>query len=149
VGSWTHTGPRLRQSLDRVTRYYRLDPNGYWGLRGHRLPVRRPDAPLAGDRILVVGDAAGLLAPRTYEGMYAAVWSGQIAAAHLAAFLTGQLPDLRSYEAQVRRELVPELDLAGRLADLFALIPTAYMGLAQHSATYWRLIGRLARGADL
>ncbi len=74
------------------------------------------------------------------------IWSRQIAAALLAAFLDGQMPDLRRYERQVRRELVPELGLAGRLADLFALIPTAYMGLAQHSAVCWRLIGRLARG---
>lgn len=41
---------------------------------------------------------------------------------------------------------MPEFGLAGRLADLFALLPTAYMGLAQHSAICGRLIGRLARG---
>lgn len=63
MGGWTHTGPRLRESLDRVTRYYGLDPDGYWGLRGHRLPVRRPDAPLAGDRVPVVGGDAKLLEP--------------------------------------------------------------------------------------
>ena len=56
-------------------------------LRGHHLPVRRPGAPLYDANILLVGDAAGLLNPFTGEGIYAAVWSGQAAAGHLAGYL--------------------------------------------------------------
>ncbi len=146
VWGWPHVGPRLRASLGRVTRLYGFDPSALEGVRGYRLPVRRPGSPLAEGNLLLVGDAAGLLDPFTGEGIHGAVWSGRAAAGHLAAYLGGETPDLQGYARQVRRELAPDLHTAGRLADLFQMIPTVYMLFAGRTSRGWRLICRLARG---
>lgn len=148
VGAWgaTHVGPRLRGALDRVARYYGFDPAGLRGLRGHHLPVRQPGAPLVDGQMLLVGDAAGLLDPFTGEGIYGAIWSGRIAAAHLAAYLGNHAPDLRGYARQVGCEFLPELRAASQLADLFHLIPATYMRLGRYTPFSWRLICRLSRG---
>ncbi len=144
VGGWTYVGPRLRASLERTTRYYGLDPSEYWGLRGHHLPIRQPGAPLVDGNLLLVGDAAGLLDPFTYEGIYGAIWSGRAAAQHLAAYLGGQAATLDGYRDQAARDLLPELRIAGRTADLFELVPKLYLQLAR--SVGWPAMRRLTRG---
>jgi flavin-dependent dehydrogenase len=62
----------------------------------------------------VTGDAAGLLEPWTREGISYALRSGTWAG---TAAARGTLDD---YEAQVRRELVPEMLAGRRLLNVFA-----------------------------
>jgi flavin-dependent dehydrogenase len=57
-------------------------------LRGHRLPMRRLGTPAAKGRVLLVGDAAGLVDPLSGDGMYEAFVSARLAA---DAVLTGDL----------------------------------------------------------
>ncbi|HAM53137.1 MAG TPA: hypothetical protein DCP92_21475 [Nitrospiraceae bacterium] len=52
-------------------------------LRGYRVPLWQGDL-YTRDRILFVGDAAGQVMPLTYEGIYYAMKSGEIAAATIA-----------------------------------------------------------------
>src|SRR5262249_44898328 len=61
IGGWEHTGPSLRGRLDELCERHGIDPAAVESLRGHRLPLRRPGAPLAQGRALLVGDAAGLV----------------------------------------------------------------------------------------
>jgi digeranylgeranylglycerophospholipid reductase len=71
-------------------------------------PVRRS----YGDRVLAVGDAAGLTKPTTGGGIYYSLLSGKIAAEVLADRLrTDRLnrESLRSYETEWRARLGPEL----------------------------------------
>ncbi len=42
VGAWQTEGPRIRELLARVCAGHGLDPSELQGLRGHRLPMRRP-----------------------------------------------------------------------------------------------------------
>lgn len=49
-------------------------------MRGHRLPMRRLSAPAARGRVLLVGDAAGLVDPLSGDGMYEAFVSARLAA---------------------------------------------------------------------
>ena len=166
VGVWQPFGPSLRERLAGLTRFYGFEPAELWGVRGHHLPVRRPGAPLAAGNVLLVGDAAGLLDPFTGEGIYAAVWSGRVAARHLAAYVAGEAPDLDGYRREVARELVPELRLACRVQDLFQLTPGLYVTLVGRVPAAWtfgcrmmrgdrtyadlaRKLGRLATGVDL
>jgi flavin-dependent dehydrogenase len=109
---------QLRTYLDRLVRSYGFDPAGLWSLRGYHLPMREPGSPLAEKNMLLVGDVAGLLDPFSLEGIYAAVWSGKIAAEHIARYLSGDAPDLSGYAAQVERELQPDLDAARKILDL-------------------------------
>ncbi len=71
-------------------------------------PVRRT----YGDRVLAVGDAAGLAKPTTGGGIYYSLLSGHIAARVLAERLRDDRLDadsLRPYETQWRERLGPEL----------------------------------------
>src|SRR6185436_3051512 len=72
------------------------------------------DAPLAGARWCLAGDAAGLVDPITREGIYFALLSAQWAAETLA-----EQSDLDVYADRVRRTIVPELAHAARLRSLF------------------------------
>ena len=88
---------------------------------GHLTRCRREDAPLRKGRVLVVGDAAGLLEPWTREGISYALrsgtWAGEVAA-------RAQNPaELAAYDKLVQDELAPEMAAGRRLLRLFARHP--------------------------
>jgi geranylgeranyl reductase family protein len=146
VGGLAAIGPTLRARLDRLVRFYGFDPKAFWGLRGHPLPVRRPGSPLAGGRVLLVGDAAGLLDPMSGEGIYAAIWSGRAAARRLAAFLSGRERDIDGYRLDIEREIEPDLITARQLHAIFHLAPHLWARFVRRSPRAWRLICGLATG---
>ena len=80
VGGWGSEGPRLREHLARLARAHRVDPAALTEIRGHRLPMRRLGTPAGGGRVLLVGDAAGLVDPLSGDGMYEAFVSARLAA---------------------------------------------------------------------
>jgi geranylgeranyl reductase family protein len=85
VGGWHEEGPRLRAQLERLARAHGLDPARLRDVRGHRLPMRRLGAPAARGRILLVGDAAGLVDPLSGDGMYEAFVSARLASESVLA----------------------------------------------------------------
>jgi geranylgeranyl reductase family protein len=85
VGGWMREGPRLREHLDRLSREHGVDPARLTDVRGHRLPMRELGAPAARDRVLLVGDAAGLVDPLSGDGMYEAFVSAQLASEAILA----------------------------------------------------------------
>ncbi len=89
VGGWGSEGPRLREHLARLAREHRLDPGTLTDIKGHRLPMRRLGTPAGTGRVLLVGDAAGLVDPLSGDGMYEAFVSARLAA---TAILAGDLP---------------------------------------------------------
>jgi digeranylgeranylglycerophospholipid reductase len=104
------------------------------------------------DRVLLVGDAAGLVKPTTGGGIYYSIISGQIAAAVLtAAIKQNRLggTELARYERHWRRRFKPEFDaqlalrmLAQRLSDaeidaLFDLVSSdGIMPIVQRTARF-------------
>ncbi len=107
VGGWLREGPRLKEQLRRVARAHRLDE--VTGLRGHRLPMRRPSSPLARGRVLLVGDAAGLVDPLSGDGMYECFVSSRLASAAVLDLLGGEAPSLDPYATALNRELAHHL----------------------------------------
>ena len=99
VGGWMSEGPNLRGHLDRLAREHLVDPSALESVRGHRLPMRELGAPSARGRVLLVGDAAGLVDPLSGDGMYEAFVSAKLAA---AAVLDGR-PE--AYEAALSAAL--------------------------------------------
>jgi flavin-dependent dehydrogenase len=99
VGGWAAEGPRLRDRLVRLAREHGVPAGGLEDVKGHRLPMRRPGAPPARGRVLLVGDAAGLVDPLSGDGIYEAWVSGRLAA---EAILSG---DLDGYAAALSRAL--------------------------------------------
>jgi geranylgeranyl reductase family protein len=109
VGGWERTGPTLRDELRRLCDEHGVPEGRLESIRGHRLPLRRPDARLARGRSLVVGDAAGLVDPLSGDGMYEAFVSSRLAADAAFAVLRGEKPTVDGYDPALRGAL-------GRLA---------------------------------
>ncbi|GAA3956259.1 hyaluronate lyase [Amorphoplanes auranticolor] len=110
---------------------------------GHLTRCRRTDAPLRKGRVLVVGDAAGLLEPWTREGISYALrsgtWAGEVAA-------RAQTPaDLTEYDQNVQRELAPEMAAGRRLLRVFAKHPRL-MHAAFATPMGWRAFESFCRG---
>ena len=110
---------------------------------GHLTRCRRTDAPLRRGRVLVVGDAAGLLEPWTREGISYALrsgtWAGEVAA-------RAQTPaELAEYDQQVEGELAPEMAAGRRLLRVFAKHPRL-MHAAFATPMGWRAFESFCRG---
>jgi geranylgeranyl reductase family protein len=80
VGGWGGEGPRLRNHLARLAHAHGVGLDVLTDIRGHRLPMRRPGAVPARGRVLLVGDAAGLVDPLSGDGIYEAFVSARLAA---------------------------------------------------------------------
>lgn len=120
--------------------------------RGHPLPMYRPSPRLHSQRVLLIGDAAGLTDPFFGEGMRYALWSAREAA---RAILSGRV---EGYTGRVRRFMDREMRAARFLAGVFYRWPgmcfrlgvrnpratQAFAGLLAGTWTYagvmWRLL---------
>ena len=115
--------------------------------RGHRLPIRRKGTPIHRDRILLVGDAAGLIDPFDGEGIYYAIRSAQIAAQVLKDHLESpQETPLSRYQALVDRELMGEIQRAKAFMRLFNIYPRPFVRGLKRGGRLWRAACELLRG---
>jgi geranylgeranyl reductase family protein len=134
-------GDRTRHYLRDFTA--RLGLDGYPPERdsGHLTRCRTDGSPLGRGRVLVAGDAAGLLEPWTREGISFALRSGALAgaAAAAAAAAPGQAAfraALDGYPAAVARVLLPEMQAGRRLLAGFTRHPGAFhAGLASRKGS--------------
>jgi geranylgeranyl reductase family protein len=110
---------------------------------GHLTRCRAADAPLRKGRVLVVGDAAGLLEPWTREGISYALRSGSWAGAVAAA--ARRPGELAGYERRVAEELLPEMAAGRRLLHVFARHP-ALVHRAMATPVGWRAFEAFCRG---
>ena len=169
VGGWGGEGPELRGHLARVCHANGLDPAKLRDVRGHRLPMRRAGSPAQAGRVLLVGDAAGLVDPLSGDGMYEAFVSAELAAETILSAAGTAESD--PYEARLAAALDPHagaswgakvaLDRFPRTAFAVARIPkvwTVVEGLLQGDVAHprdarglaqppLRLLARLARAA--
>lgn len=106
---------------------------------GHLTRVRAPGSPLRRGRVLVAGDAAGLLEPWTREGISFALRSGRLAG--LAA-----VGDVSSYDAAVARELGAEVAAGRRALAAFGQHPGAVHAVLRAVPPMWPLFVRLVDG---
>ncbi|SCF19064.1 geranylgeranyl reductase family protein [Micromonospora mirobrigensis] len=106
---------------------------------GHLTRCRTGDSPLRRGRVLVVGDAAGLLEPWSREGISYALRSGRLAGEAVAA------DDPDGYEREVRRRLVPEMRAGHRLLEVFERRPDVFHALLA-TPVGWRMFVRFCQG---
>jgi geranylgeranyl reductase family protein len=139
VGGWGSEGPRLREHLRILCQHYGFAVEELTNLRGHRLPMRRPQTRLAGGRALLVGDAAGVLDPVSGDGMYEGFVTARLAAEHILD------NNINAYDTAVRREL-DALSSAGwgakKALDRF---PRAVFAVMRLPVT-WRVLEKLMLG---
>ncbi|MFG1951785.1 geranylgeranyl reductase family protein [Micromonospora sp. NPDC048830] len=132
-------GERTREYLRRF-----VDRLGLSGVSaehdsGHLTRCRADDAPLRHGRVLVAGDAAGLLEPWSREGISYALRSGALAG---AAVVDG---DLDGYRRSVERDLVPSMRAGYRLLDVFSRRPDVFHALLA-TPPGWRMFVRFCQG---
>lgn len=134
-----------RGSPDETRAYMRdfVERRGFSGLEpihdtGHLTRCRYADSPLARDRALVAGDAAGLADPWLREGISFALRSGELAgrsAVAIAGSATTSDAEVaeREYAGSVRRELGAEMSASEQVARIYwsrpALVHTALVRL--------------------
>ena len=145
VGGWEFEGPRLRQHLRALCRAHDIREEHVESLRGYRLPLRRPQDALVRDRLLLVGDAAGLVDPLSGDGMYEAFVSARLAADAALDLLHGRRDSLEPYASNLTAGLGSHhaaswaakraLDRFPRLVYAFARTPPV-----------WRFADALLRG---
>jgi geranylgeranyl reductase family protein len=148
VGGWAHEAPGLRARLRELATFYGLRAAKLTKFAAHLMPVRHASGPLVSGRMLLVGDAAGLVDPLTGEGIYSAIASGRLAAAHIAQHLRGDAPDLEGYARAIRAGLGVELGIALSLHDLVQLSPAAFLIGLERTEFPWQLGFRLVRGDE-
>jgi geranylgeranyl reductase family protein len=103
VGGWESEGPRLREHLERACAAYGLPAERLESLRGYRLPMRSAGDGARRGRVLLVGDAAGLVDPLSGDGIYEALVSSRLAAESALELLGGG--DLDGYEPKLEAAL--------------------------------------------
>ncbi|WBB68659.1 geranylgeranyl reductase family protein [Micromonospora sp. WMMD812] len=106
---------------------------------GHLTRCRAEDSPLRRGRVLVAGDAAGLLEPWSREGISYALRSGALAGAAVAE------GDLAGYERAVAERLVPSMRAGHRLLDIFERRPEVFHALLA-TPPGWRMFVRFCQG---
>ncbi|MEW2432541.1 geranylgeranyl reductase family protein [Micromonospora sp. NPDC047644] len=134
-GAGEGTRDYLRRFVDRL---------GLTGLpaehdSGHLTRCRAEDSPLRTGRVLVVGDAAGLLEPWSREGISFALRSGELAGAAVAG------GDLAGYERAVAERLLPEMRAGFRLLDVFTRRPDVFHALLA-TPPGWRMFVQFCQG---
>lgn len=106
---------------------------------GHLTRCRTDDSPLCSGRVIVAGDAAGLLEPWTREGISFALRSGALAGAAAAR------GDLDSYVAGVHEGLAPSMRAGRDLLAAFARRPGLFHTLLA-TPPGWRMFARFCHG---
>jgi flavin-dependent dehydrogenase len=139
VGGWGSEGPRLRQHLRVLCDHYGIALDELRQLRGHRLPMRRPETRLASGRALLVGDAAGVLDPVSGDGIYEALVTARLAAEHVLA------GELDAYEGAVRRQLDPLASAGWGAKKALDRFPRAVFAIMRLPVT-WRVLEKLMLG---
>jgi geranylgeranyl reductase family protein len=106
---------------------------------GHLTRVRAPESPMRRGRVIVAGDAAGLLEPWTREGISYATRSGAIAGRHAGS------GDLDGYSSAIDAALGAEMRAGRRLMATFTKRPWAFHAVLA-SPPGWRMFRRWCRG---
>jgi geranylgeranyl reductase family protein len=126
---------RIRAAIDAYAAALGVQPSRLAGLRAHAHPLPFWDGPeplhSADGRVLLAGDAAGLINPLFGDGLFHAIRSGRLAA---EALLAG---DPLSHTARVHDLLAADFEAARRLARIFYRLPglTYRYGISRPAST--------------
>jgi geranylgeranyl reductase family protein len=145
VGGWETEGPRLREHLARLCRAHGLDVAALTEVRGHRLPLRRQGSALAGGRVALVGDAAGLVDPLSGDGMYEAFLSANLAARHALEILAGERSSFDDYAVELEQRLAAMVRASWGAKLALDRFPRLTFTVAR-APFLWDLVVRMMRG---
>ena len=118
---------------------------------GHLTRCRADDSPLAKGRVLVAGDAAGLLEPWTREGISYALRSGRLAGEWAVRVAdaqdeTGVNRRALGYSFAIKSDLGEEMRIGRKLMSAFERRPRAFHIAAIGLRPAWRAFARVTQG---
>ncbi|SHN28295.1 geranylgeranyl reductase family protein [Cryptosporangium aurantiacum] len=117
---------------------------------GHLTRCRAEDSPVFRDRVLVAGDAAGLLEPWTREGISYALRSGALAGASAVEVARADAANLpaatAAYAAAIEGEFGAEMRAGRKFYDAFSRRPGAFHAAIAGAPPAWRIFRRLVTG---
>jgi geranylgeranyl reductase family protein len=145
VGGWDSEGPRLRTHLARLCAAHGMPEGAVESLRGYRLPLRRAEDEVVRGRVLLTGDAAGLVDPLSGDGMYEAFVSARLGAAAALDLLAGRAGSLEPYAEALNRALVPHATASWAAKRALDRFPRLVYGFARLPPV-WRFADALLRG---
>jgi geranylgeranyl reductase family protein len=146
AGSSFRVIKQLRPYIKRLIQSFQLgEPDGQ-SLKGHLMPIRRANTPLSYQRVLLVGDAAGMVDPFSGEGIYYGLKSSYLALKAILNFTEGKTGDLKGYDADVNSEIMPELKIARVIQKLNCITPRIYSHYLNENDRCWRAFCRMLRG---
>ena len=145
VGGWESEGPRLRSHLARLCAAHGIPDQTVESLRGYRLPLRRREDALVQGRVMLAGDAAGLVDPLSGDGMYEAFVSARLASAATLDLLAGRAESLAPYAERVNAELASQASASWAAKRALDRFPRIIYGFARVPVV-WRFADALLRG---
>ncbi len=137
---------KLRSYTLRLVQSYNLGTGEKDTIRGCLMPIKKEGTSLVYKRILLVGDAAGMIDPLSGEGLYYGIKSSYLAAGTIKRFLEGKIPDLSEYNDAVNRELMPELKIARTIQKLNSLMPRLFFHYLEENDRVWKAFCGMLRG---
>jgi len=138
-------GKKLKLYLETWVKFLGLKRDNL-PLSGYPIVHRLRQTPLVKDKMILIGEAAGLNEPLTGEGIFYALKSAQIAAKHLKDFLTGNPTALKNYERNINQEILPELKTAYLLKKISPIFSPFVFKLIKKNDYYWDVLYRLFSG---
>ncbi len=141
----SNVGVVLKQAIDSLLTSVNLSiPDGADAPRlwAHPIPYWTGNEPLTtdDDRVLLVGDAAGLVQPMFGEGIQYALRSGDVAARCILD------RNIAGYSQKMRELFANEFDAAARVGRVFHAVPYLSYRLGVQNPRGTRLVGRLMSG---
>jgi geranylgeranyl reductase family protein len=145
-GGTAKVAKKLRPYVMDLMKAYGLDNDDPAKIQGHLMPVRKAASPLSMGRVLLVGDAAGLIDPLTGEGIYYALKSSHLAASGIIKLLEGKTGDLLEYDTAIEREFAQEFKIARTLRTMNSIAPRLFFQWLKDNDRFWMAFCRLLRG---
>ena len=146
AGSSYRVSRKLRPYTLRLARAYGFNSVKNEDVKGHLMPLKRAATPLAYHRVLLVGDAGGVIDPLSGEGMYYGTKSSYLALPAIIRFLEGKIPDLSEYDTAVSREILPELKIARTVQKLNSVTPRLFFHFIAENDRFFRAFCGMLRG---
>jgi geranylgeranyl reductase family protein len=148
VGAFVNTGHKLNLR-ELLNQYLASEPTlqnpRHVALHGHTLPLGGTQRRVSANRVVLVGDAANLVDPFSGEGIYAAIKSGKLAAAHITRGLeTGNL-DFAAYTREVQKEFTRDYRAADRLGRIFYHMPVTLLNIYKRAKPLHVFTEQIAR----
>ncbi|MCF6094717.1 geranylgeranyl reductase family protein [Microaerobacter geothermalis] len=118
IGSYTFAHQEMPKLLMKFMSRRQLSGK-FLSAKGSFLSAGGVQQPIMTNRVALIGDAAGLVEAFAGEGIYYAIWSGELLYERLKESLDGNAEAFLRYQLDVDAQILAELKIIERMAHLF------------------------------